>query len=356
LGYALPAFAPMIHRYIMPFIRWWIRQLAELVSPRLLDFYLEAGEAAVLEIAGDTFALHVRRKGVLMRVGEGPWPELGHTLESLPNLPQLRLLRVPVGHVLRKGVSLPAAARRSLKTVLGFEIDRETPFEQGEVYWSHSLASATKDRLDIDLVVITRRAGDALVETARNAGFAAAALEIAHDNRRPTLIWLETPNLLRFYRPPPKTRPFMTMAYGLCALLVIAPFAVQQVRSILADRAIAALEPQARAASALNQAANRRMAALAFMGRPNREKGSALEILLAATRAIPDDSFLTSLGVQDGQVTMAGSSEAAAKLLNALAQSPAFREPVFDSAVVQSEADDFEKFTISAKLAAAGAP
>jgi general secretion pathway protein L len=98
------------------------------------------------------------------------------------------------------------------------------------------------------------------------------------------------------------------------------------------------------------------MAALAFMGQPNRAKGSALEILLAATRAMPDDSFLTSFDVQGGQVTMAGSSEAAAKLINALARSAAFREPVFDSAVLQSDGDDLEKFTISAKLAAAGAP
>jgi general secretion pathway protein L len=340
----------------MPFFRWWIRQLAELVSPRLLDFYLDAGEAAVLEITGDTFALHVRRKGVSVRAGGGVWQDIGHVLESLPDLPQLRLLRIPVEQVLRKRVSLPVAARRDLKNVLGFEIDRETPFEQAEVYWGYSLADAAKGKLDIDLVVIRRRVGDALVEAARTAGFPAAALEVVHDNRRPTLIWLETPNLLRFYRPRPKVRPFKTVAYGFCAALVIAPFAIQQARSFLADRTVAALEPQARAASALNQAANRRMAALAFMGQPNRAKGSALEILLAATRAMPDDSFLTSFDVQGGQVTMAGSSEAAAKLINALARSAAFREPVFDSAVLQSDGDDLEKFTISAKLAAAGAP
>jgi general secretion pathway protein L len=198
--------------------------------------------------------------------------------------------------------------------------------------------------------------GDALAQTAQTAGFAASALEVANCDRRPTLLWLETPNLLRFYRPSPKMKPYRTLAYGLCATLVLAPFAIQQVRSFLADRTIVALEPQAHAASALNQAANRRMAALAFMGQPNREKGSALEILLAATRAIPDDSFLTSFSVQDGKVTMAGSSEAAAKLITALAQSSAFREPVFDSAVLQDDGGDLEKFTISAKLAAAGLP
>ena len=346
----------MIHRYLMPFIRWWIRQLGELVSPRLLDVYLDLGEAAVLEITGNSFGLNVRRKGKLARVAEGTLPDLAHALASLPDLPQLRLLQVPPEQVLRKTVSLPVATRRDLRTVLGFEIDRETPFEQAEVYWNYALAGPRPEngKLAIDLVVVPRRVGDALAQTARTAGFAASALEVANENRRPTLLWLETPNILQFYRPSPRLKPYRALAYGLCAALVLMPFAIQQARSFLADRTIAALEPQAHAASALNQAANRRMAALAFMG--NREKGSALEILLAATRAIPDDTFLTAFSVQDGKVTMAGSSEAAGKLITVLAQSSAFREPVFDSAVLQDDGGDLEKFTISARLAAAGTP
>ena len=348
----------MIHRYIMPFIRWWIRQLSELASPRLLNVYLDLGEAAVLQIDGSRYSLHIRRKALLAPVAEGRLQDLSASLEAMPQLPKLRLLQLPAGQVLRKTVAMPIAVRRDLKNVLGFEIDRETPFEQAEVYWNYSLANprGADGKLDVDLVVIPRRVGDALVEEACSAGFAASALEVENDNRRPTLLWLEVPNLLRFYRPSPKMKPYIRLAYGLCAALVLVPFAVQQGRSYLANRTIAALEPQARAASALKQAANRRMAALAFMGQPNREKGSALEILVAATRAIPDDSYLTAFSVQDGKVTMTGSSEAAAKLITTLAQSTAFREPVFDSAVLQDGGDDLEKFTISAKLAAAGLP
>jgi hypothetical protein len=51
---------------------------------------------------------------------------------------------------------------------------------------------------------------------------------------------------------------------------------------------------------------------------------------------------------------MAGSSEAAAKLIGALATSNTFRDPVFDAAVLQGQGDDQEKFTISAKLAGGG--
>jgi general secretion pathway protein L len=347
----------MIQRCLMSFFRWWIRQLAGLASARLLPLYVETGEAAVLEIADDAFALHVRCRGVLTRVAEGALGDLRTALASVADLPLLRVLRIPPPQLLRKRVSLPLAVRRDLRTVLAFEIDRETPFEQAEVYWNYCLADqVAKDRLEVDLIVIPRRAGNALAETARAYGFAPAALEAVHDGRSPTLLWLETPNLLRYFRLSPGIRPYMAAIYGAAAALLVVPFAVQQGRLFLADRTIAALESQAHAASALNAAANRRMAALTFMGRTHHGD-SALQILALATRALPDDSYLTAFSVHDGHVTMAGSSGAAARLIGALATSRAFRDPVFDSAVLQGEGDDLERFTISARLAgAAGMP
>lgn len=346
----------MIQRCLMSFFRWWIRQLARLASAQLLPLYLEAGEAAILEIADGAFVLHIRRRGVLTRVAEGVLADLKPTLASLNNLPRLRLLRVSPPHVLRKRLWLPLAVRRNLKNVLAFEIDRETPFEAAEVYWSYSLAApAVKDRLEVDLIVVPRGAGDGLAEIARIHGFAPAALEAVNDDRAPTLLWLEAPDLFHYFRPSAGKVPYWAAVCGAAAALLIMPFAIQQARLFLAERTIAGSETQARAASALNLAANRRIAALAFMAQSHRGD-SALEILASASRALPDDSFLTAFTVHNGQVTMAGSSQAAAKLIGALAASRTFRDPVFDAALLQGQGDDVEKFTISARLADTGTP
>jgi len=344
----------MIQRYLMLFFRWWIRQLAELASARLLPLYVKAGEAVVLEIIDNGFVLHIRRGGVLTRVAGGDLAGLAPAMEAIVDPPRLKLLRIPAQQVLRKRVSMPLAVRRDLKTVLAFEIDRETPFEQAEVFWNYSLASqVARDRLDVDLIVVPRRTGDGLAQAARSHGFTPAALEAVNDSRPPTLLWLETPNLLSYFRLPP--RPYMTAVYGAVAALLLLPFAAQQARLYFADRSIAVLESQAHAASALNLAANRRMSALAFMGQAHHGD-SALGILASATRALPDDSFLTSFTVHDGRVTLAGSSEAAAKLIGALAASRVFHDPVFDTAVLQSDGGDLEQFTISARLSRTGTP
>jgi hypothetical protein len=65
---------------------------------------------------------------------------------------------------------------------------------------------------------------------------------------------------------------------------------------------------------------------------------------------LPDDTFLTGLSIHRGQVTMAGSSEVAANLIKAVTKSSEFRDPVFESAVVENPDTDLENFTISTKL------
>lgn len=345
--------AIMIPRGVTSFFRWWVRQIAQLVPARLLQFFLEAGEASILEITEQRFALFVRRRGRLTPVAQGPLSSLQQTVKTTADLPQLRLLKTPEAQVLRKHLSLPLAVRRDLHTVLSFEIDRETPFELGEVYWNYR-ATATKARLDVELVVVPRTAVDTLAQVARDHGFVPAALDVAHDDGPSPLLWLEAPNPLRYTRLPARVRLPMAVVYGLAVALLLVPFAAQQMRFFLADRTIAALGKDAREASDLNRKANLRVAALTFMSGSNLGQNGPLEILAATTKALPDDTYLTSLAVHGGQITVIGSSEAAAQLIGAMAGSPQFRDPAFDSAVL--EGDDGEKFSISAQLASASPP
>ena len=65
--------------------------------------------------------------------------ELAHALRRKKSVPALLLLRLPAGEVLKKRLSFPAAARRDLKSLLGFQIDCETPFARDEIYWNYEL-------------------------------------------------------------------------------------------------------------------------------------------------------------------------------------------------------------------------
>jgi general secretion pathway protein L len=342
----------MAPQFTLRFFRWWVEQLADLIPASWLNVLEKSSNAAILEIDDrERFVLWVRRDGRMARVTDGALVELRHALESVTDLPRLLLLRVAPETALCKKLSLPSAARHSLKTILGFEIDRETPFEQAEVYWNYAVATQDERRgkLDLDLVILPRHLADAAITAARAAGFDAAALEVDTAPDRSVLIWTTAERPVHRILPYEKLIPLGMVTGGLVAVFVILSFAGQQWNLFIANRAIENLAPSAREASALTQNANHRRAAITFFSRT--QGGSALAILAAATHTMPDDTYLTSLAVHYGRITMSGFSGSAANLIGLLAKSPSFSEPAFDSAITESEINDREKFTVSASLA-----
>jgi general secretion pathway protein L len=336
------------------FFRWWGEQLAELVPTSWLNLFAKSTDAAILEIRGETFSLWVRQDGKDYQLAKGPLSSLKAIITSVANLPQLLLLRIPVEQALGKQLSLPSAARRDLKSLLGFEISRETPFEQSEVYWNYEITGQDRERakLEVELVIVPRPLADEAMATAGAAGFDAAALEVESRPGQPLLIWVGAQRPMRQVLPYRKLFPLAAVTGGLAAAFIILSFVGQQWSLFIADQTIARLQSQAREASDLRQAANHRLAAIGFLGKGT---GGALSILAAATHALPDDTYLTSIGAHDGRVTLAGYSQSAASLIGLLEKSPSFREPAFDSPLTQDQDSDEEKFTLSMSLAPADA-
>jgi general secretion pathway protein L len=336
------------------FFRWWAEQLTDLVPANWLNLFANSSDAAILEISGTAFILWVRRDGASARIGEGALSDLRPLLASVTDLPHLLLLRMAPEQVLHKTLTLPNAARRDLKSLLGFEIDRETPFEQGEVYWNHVAGPADKNRgkFELDLVIVPRRPADAAAAAAREAGFDAAALDVDIEPGRPVMIWIAAQRHVHQVLPYRKLAPLAAITGGLAAAFVILSLAGQQWNLFIANQAIDNLQSRAHEASLLQQAANHRLSAITFLSRGNGASGGALGILAATTNALPDDTYLTALAVHDGRVTMSGFSDSAASLISLLAKSPSFREPAFDSPVTADEDSSQEKFTISTTLAA----
>ena len=333
--------------------RWWVEQLTDLVPASWLNVFAKSSDAAILELTGDHARLSVRRDGVTKRIGHGVVADLRAFLASVTDLPHLLLLRVAPEQALCKTLSLPNAARRDLKSLLGFEIDRETPFEQAEVYWNYSAGPTDKTRgkFDLDLVIVPRSDVDPAIAAAREAGFDPAALDVAIGADRSLMIWITAQRHVHQFLPYRKLAPLAAVTAGLAAAFVILSLAGQQWNLFIANQTIERLQAPAHEAALLRQAADHRLSAITFLSRTHGANGSALGILAAATRTLPDDTYLTSLGVHDGQVTMAGYSESAASLIGLLAKSSSFREPSFDSPVTASQDSDQEKFTISMSLA-----
>jgi len=347
---------------LLTFFDWWLRQLTEMLPSGLARLGHRYADAAIISVESDGVALLSRREGSVSFVtrgraqSEAGYRQIAEAIAGMDPPPQQLLLRVPPSMVLRKPVSFPVAARGDLESLIGFEMDRETPFARNEVFWTYVLRrqdSAT-GRLDVELFIVPRPFVDPIIEAVRRAGLEPSGIELGADTEQPTLIRLGAPDRWEWLRKDPRKLRMAAAAAGAVLLVVLFPLINQQVLIAIDDSRIRGLKEQAVEAADLRQTVDQANGVLELVNTERTRCGGTLDVLAAATKLLPDDSHLTAFSLRSGRLTISGLSPAAAHLVDLLAQSTAFREPAFDSPVVQNDDSGLELFTISVSLSPDG--
>jgi general secretion pathway protein L len=343
------------------FWEWWRQQLLELLPSGLAHAIARRNDAVILELDRESAKLLVRRNGAtaLMRQAKAEDPgfrELAQAIGNIEGTPASVLLHLPSAVVLYKTVSLPLAARRNLRTVLGFEMDHETPFARDEVYWDFAVRQEDKaaGRVHVDLFIVPRTVADPMIEHLREAGIAVEGIEIADGVLSGTVLRLAPAKRLKWLA---GDRPLMALTGAAAVLLLLAivtPFIRQELALSSANATIESLRGQAEAAGSLRQSIDQSTGAAGVVARERARTGDLLTTLAAITKLLPDESHLTALTLRDGHLTMTGVSPSAAHLIDLLAKSVTFRDPTFEAPVTQSDNGKMENFTISATLAGVG--
>lgn len=345
------------------FLNWWFGQLSSLLPAALTGGGAIPSDAIVLEREPTGLSVLVRKRGQIRGLAhaadaEGVIRTLQESMRALARLPRHVVIRLPSAQLLRKPLRLPLAAGRNLAEVLGFEIDRETPFQRDEVHWTYVVRGqdSRTGSLDVELILLPRSQVDMLVETLRASAVRPAGIEVNAGGGVMTLIPLDACKRGQWLGAHTSLMPLAIAASVLAVLAGTVPFALQQweIRSV--EARIAELEPSAREAQTYRTDAGQVAAAIDFLSKERSRNGSALTALAAATRTLPDDSYLKALSLRAGRLTLNGRSPSAAQLIGVLAQSPEFREPAFDAPVTRDPDSEHEAFTISVALASKGTP
>jgi general secretion pathway protein L len=87
-------------------------------------------------------------------------------------VPAQTLLRLPAHMLLEREVALPLAAERDLDRVLGYEMDRFTPFSAADVHWARGAVrrDRTKGQIRFRLSMVPKQAIASTLEALRMAG------------------------------------------------------------------------------------------------------------------------------------------------------------------------------------------
>ena len=159
---------------------WWSQQMAELV-PRSLRFWDRPATSLVLTDLSETttppmFSLGIFRAGQETECGRFPLAPDGaqavRRLVAKRHLPRVTTVRMRPATVLDCPVVLPMATEPDLGRVLGYEIDRLTPFKADEVFWTWAVTrrDLDNDRLSARLSFVPRSALSGFLGIAEQAG------------------------------------------------------------------------------------------------------------------------------------------------------------------------------------------
>ncbi len=341
------------------FLAWWGGELRALVPARWRGWFGAGADWYLLQVAGEHWTL--RRRGEAEPLagwdepaGGTPAPAFDAALQQVDREDLRVALLLPEPLVLRRTLHLPSAARDNLFQVVGFEMDRQTPFSLAQVYYAvrEPGAPAARGRFQVELVAAARATLDPLLARLRAQGISADAVDVAQADDRLGVNLLPPEQVPRRAHPRRRLNLILGTAAGLLLLLAGGEWlhnrqaALAQMQAEVAD-----MRGEAREVAALRQQLQDNAGAAGFLAERKQDAVGMLGILADATTRLPQGTWLERFSVDHtGQIGMQGQSRQAAKLLDALKDSQVITDAAFQGSIQPDPTTGKERFYLTAKV------
>lgn len=340
-----------------PFLSWWAQQMLELLprawrqdGQRPEDALILAVQAPLAAVAPRVELLR-RRRRVESSLGHFTLDADGALRAALQRQGRLPLtLRLPPGLLLERSLVLPLLAEREAGQVLGYEMDRYTPFRAEELFWTWAIERRDRAnaRLHLRLSFVARAALQPLLTALGRLGAVPTGIEAAAGSQL-RRVPLDPATAARLWR-----RGGLAALGGLCALLAVGamllPFLLQASAQAAVERRFASLQPVVTQVERLRRELAGRAAGVDVFAAERARVGDPLEVLATLTDLLPDDTFLTELSLRQGRLNLTGQSAAAVQLITALSANPVIRNPAFAAPVTRGPGGRGDQFSIRAEV------
>ncbi|HEY5802955.1 MAG TPA: PilN domain-containing protein [Lysobacter sp.] len=348
------------------FLGWWGRNLAAWLPMRVRRVLGFDRGRLLLQLHDQTLQLRLQQGGQLHDLGSIPALALEAAVDPLapllpPRLADLpRWLLLPAAAGLRRRLALPAAAADRLRDVVGFEIDRQTPFSSDTVAFdARVLGRRDSDgMLDAEMVVVPRQGLDPQLSALGPLAQTLAGIDVAGSGGVPLGVNLLAPGLRRDQGDPFRYWNLALIAVGLLAVAATMWQLLENRRAAAGDleQTIARHAAAARAAATQRQSLIELTEGQAFLDLTRAQRPTALEVIDELTRRLPDSTYLEKLAIEENTLTMIGLSREAPSLIQRLQGSPLWRAPALTGALMPDPASGRDRFTLTAELGPVAAP
>ena len=350
------------------FLRWWKRELDFLVPEKIKRLVTDQQGYLIVSPDGNQLTLTYSCNGQSDPLATLDRNETGAAQFKLLRDKDERLtkaqviLRLTSQYAIQKELSLPTVAKENLSQVVGYELDRYTPFKPEQVYFAVKRLDVANEpnQIRIMLILTTRVILDGLFDDLKAmdlspsfADYEGSAIDLdqfdGSYNLLPEQFRQKTAKLLRIIH-----SGLITLT-GLLLVAVIAMpvwFESQTVNALQlkAD----ALEKDAKKIKALQKDID------AAIDEPRQllaEKSAAPDVIVmlnTLSALIKDDTWLSYIQYADGHLQIQGESPSASTLLAVLEGSELFDHARFASPVTQDAVSKLERFQITVDVIPAG--
>ncbi len=285
-----------------------------------------------------------------------PPPQLSEQLAQMARDAGRTVLQLDSRSLLHKVLTLPAVTESRLESVLGFEMDRHTPFRAEDVYFGYRVAKrdTASQRILVDLYLIPRSRLDALLQQLHSFGIAPTAVlpveaRVSVDTQTLNLLPRAQRSSAGFQRQRSARNRFL-VAGLLLVLLVGFPLYQRAERVAALESALEQPREQAQRAQQVRADIETLVEGRQYLGRQKAAQLPTLFVLDELTRLLPDNTWLSRFELNDAVLRIQGESGSASSLIGILEGSELFMSVDFTSPVTINPRSRRERFSIEARI------
>lgn len=348
---------------IRSFFKWWISELSAMTPTWLKNWLTQKFEYFVIESVGEDFRISLisdeaNREFEAILLNEEGQEAWENRIASNPELQKIPMvLRLQPGQALLKIVSLPLAVESNLYQVVGFEMERFTPFKSDQVYYDVRALEKLADlnQIKVELALIPKRNLDALLTKLQALAFTPARVDVASvDSRNRHESGLHFNLLPRSLHDKPNNRKrvfqglLATSAVLLLVLIGAMPIWMKHRYLRELENEIEQQTKSATQVQNLKQKADTSLRESDFLIKKKTAQPVMVEILNELSIRLPDDTWLEYFNYNTPKLQIHGQSPSASALIEILEASPILKDTSFVSQVSQDRISGFERFQITA--------
>lgn len=265
---------------------------------------------------------------------------------------------LPAGSFVRKSIELPLAAEESLRQVIGFELDRHTPFKAAHAEFDVRVLGRTRDNANIrvEFVAAPRSIVQAMRQQAEALGLRIASISPFIEDSG----WREFDLLPHDASARKGLSPALRLNLAIGATFLVLLGAALAVPILQKRDAAIRLLPkldEARAESEKVQKTRSELEKLVtdanFLLGKKYAQVPATQLVEDLSRIFPDTTWIAALEVKAGkqrELVLTGETASATRVVEMLEQIPYLKNPTFRSPLSKTPGQVAERFVIAAEF------